>query len=291
MDVVALIATVPRFDSLLNISLPSIKAQVYQPRQIVLVVDQCDLTEEEVSLLQSLVAPITLTILNNQRCQGAAGSWNTGISYIREQLPESYIAILDDDDFWSPSHLQLCIDNSLEGAADVVLSGIAIMKEGQLIARNVPADIDVEAFLIGNPGWQGSNTFIKAQLLADVRGFSDGLVSSNDKDLAIRVLSLPNVSISYTQDVSVVWNLALHANALSAKGSYQKLIGCAQFLYLHGYLMTHEQRAKYFERIALLFGLSAEAILHELNTNKEIRLVAGSFFEHSPPTANGPDLT
>lgn len=278
MYIVTLIASIPRIESLFNVSLPSVIAQTYLPNKIVLVTDNIAITEHELTAIKALVAPIQITVLVNQRAQGAAGSWNTGLNYIAHQFEDCYVAILDDDDCWHSNHLEQCISHSKQGKADVVLSGMSVIREGKLIATNTPTNIVQSDFLVGNPGWQGSNTFCRLQLLKSVGGFTDGLISSNDKDLAIRILAIPEIVITYTQTVTVTWNLGVHSNALSARGSRQKIKGCAQFLSLYGKLMSAEQQHKYFERTLSKFDITKQVILNELNTNKDIRIVAGSLF-------------
>lgn len=278
MDIVTLIASIPRIESLLNVSLPSVIAQTCLPNRIVLVTDNFPLTDQELTAVKALVAPIQVTALINQRAQGAAGSWNTGLIYIDNQFEDCYVAILDDDDCWHPNHLDQCISLSEQGRADVVLSGIAVVQEGKLVIANIPNNIVQSDFLIGNPGWQGSNTFCRLQLLRKAGGFSDGLISSNDKDLAIRILSIPEIVITYTQIVTVTWNLGMHSNALSSNGSFQKIKGCAQFLSLHGKLMSTDQLDKYFERTLSKFNITKQVILNEINANKDNKIVAGSLF-------------
>lgn len=277
MDIVVLIASIPRFESLITVSLPSVIAQTYQPNKIVLVTDKLALTEQELAAVKVVVAPFHITVLVNQRAQGAAGAWNTGLTYIDQHFEDCYVAILDDDDYWHPNHLEKCINHSKEGRADVVLSGISVVRDEKFVSANIPNNVQRSDFLVGNPGWQGSNTFCRLKLLKNVGGFSDGLVSSNDKDLAIRILALPEVEMTYTQAVTVAWNVGVHTSALSAKGSLQKLIGCAQFMALHGYLMDENQKHQYFERVSSMFDITEQTILNEINTNKDIRIVAGTF--------------
>ncbi|MXR69960.1 glycosyltransferase [Shewanella sp. JBTF-M18] len=276
MEVVVLMASMPRFDSLMNVSLPSIVSQTRPPERIVLVTDRVALSESDQSSIMTAVAPIPVTFLLNERCHGAAGSWNTGLAYINDCYPKSYVAILDDDDYWLKNHLELCLVHSRHGAASLVLSGISVIKDGLTLANNIPKNLKQSDFLVGNPGWQGSNTFALCQLFIAVGGFSDGLISSNDKDLAIRVLTIPNLKVEYTLATTVCWNLGVHSTALSARGSRQKLLGCAQFILLHGHRMTPPQKEQYFERISSLFAISEQAIINEINTNKDIRIASGT---------------
>ncbi|WP_436322535.1 glycosyltransferase family 2 protein [Vibrio cidicii] len=263
-NVIVLIATTPRLSLLSEQALPSVINQTCQPKAVVLVSDTRSLDQNEVQNLRSKLKSIPLHVLVNSRASGAAGSWNTGINYISENFPNSYIAIIDDDDVWQPEHLSSCLLSSEDGKANVVLSGINVKIENKIVATNIPNDLEIGDFLIGNPGWQGSNTFIKTELATKVGGFTDGLTSGNDKDLAIRVLESGLANIRYTNIATVDWMCNQSPDALSAPGSKQKLRGCAQFLKLHGKKMSRSEMDIYFERAATLFALSNSDILDEI---------------------------
>lgn len=263
-NVIVLIATTPRISLLSEHALPSVINQTCQPRAVVLVSDTRSLARNEVEKLRSELNSIPLILLVNSRASGAAGSWNTGINYISDHFPKSYIAIIDDDDVWQPDHLSSCLLSSEEGKADVVLSGINVKIDNKTVATNIPMDLEVSDFLVGNPGWQGSNTFIKTGLASKIGGFTDGLTSGNDKDFAIRVLESGSATVRYTNKATVDWMCNQSPGALSAPGSKQKLRGCAQFLKLHGEKMSRSEMDIYFERASALFALSRNDILDEI---------------------------
>ncbi|WP_182025737.1 glycosyltransferase family A protein [Vibrio rotiferianus] len=263
-NVIVLIATTPRLSLFTEYALPSIVNQTNPPAAVVLVSDTRQLNKEEKELLQSEFKSIPFYALTNSRSSGAAGSWNTGIHFISKNFPDSYIAIIDDDDLWHPEHLSSCLANSEAGKADVVLSGINVNINQETVATNIPKNISTKDFLIGNPGWQGSNTFIKSVLAIEIGGFTDGLVSGNDRDFAIRVLESGLAKICYTNVATVDWICNQSPDALSAPGSKQKLRGCAQFLQLHGNKMSALEMGIYFQRAHDLFSLSKEEILGEL---------------------------
>ncbi|AFJ01694.1 Glycosyltransferase involved in cell wall biogenesis [Methylophaga frappieri] len=262
-NIIVLIATTPRVNLLTEFALPSIQSQTHLPTSVVLVSDSRELYQSEIERLRKRLQGIPLHTLTNAFSPGAAGSWNTGISYISKHFPSSYIAIIDDDDTWQPEHLQTCLRHSDANKADVVLSGINVNFDQRTVATNIPNELTVDDFLIGNPGWQGSNTFIKTELAFKVGGFTDGLVSSNDKDFAIRVLESGLATIRYTHLATVNWMCNQSPDALSAPGSKQKLQGCAQFLRLHGNKMSTGTMDLYFQRAFELFTLTKEEILNE----------------------------
>ena len=264
-NIIVLTATTPRLSLFFKHALPSIINQTHPPAALVLISDTRQISQEEETILQNKLNDIPLYTLTNSHTLGAAGSWNTGIEFISEHFPNSYIAIIDDDDLWYPDHLSSCIANSNLGKADIVLSGINIKINQEIVAVNIPKEITVRDFFIGNPGWQGSNTFIKTKLATKIGGFTDGLISGNDRDLAIRVLETGIAKITYTNMATVEWICNQSPDALSAPGSKQKLIGCAQFLKLHSNKMSAYEIDTYFLRAYELFSLSKEDILYELN--------------------------
>ena len=269
-NVIVLIATTPRLPLLTKQALPAIVSQIRPPKAVVLVSDTRVLNHEEKKLLQSELQDIPIHILKNLHSPGAAGSWNTGIDYIHKHFSDSYNAIIDDDDIWHPEHLSSCIAESNSGTADIILSGINVNINHNTVATLIPNDISQRDFLIGNPGWQGSNTFIKSKLTKQVGGFTDGLISGNDRDFAIRILALKSVDIRYTHKATVDWICNQYPDALSAPGSKQKRRGSAQFLKLHGNKMSQQELEIYFQRANKFFSLSKNEIM------KELKIIGGT---------------
>lgn len=264
VPVVALLASIPRLDSLRSLALPSIARQSKPPEHVVLVTDRQALSKRCTTELADTLAGLPLTVLNNTRPAGAAGSWNTGIDWIARHYSDPYVAILDDDDTWEEDHLALCDHHSAQGRAHVVLSGIRILRQARLVAALTPTHVCVDDFLRGNPGWQGSNTYIRLTTLRQAGGFRDGLVSSNDRDLAIRVLDLPDVHLAYTGQPSVTWHCGGQADALSTPGSQQKRLGSAQFYRAHRSRMSEKTESAFFGRLQQLFGVAKADILRTL---------------------------
>ena len=264
LPIVSLIATTPRLDFLRGESLKSIGAQIAKPELIVIVSDKRAISLEELNGLQSIVPEIPILSIQNKYSAGAAGSWNTGAEYIKARYDDCYLAILDDDDEWQSHHLSSCLEILQKDSFDVVLSGIKVINQGELVSENIPNNLSVENFLTGNPGWQGSNTFIRLASLLQAGGYSDGLISCNDRDLAIRVLDKKSISIGYTQCSTVQWNINHSSDALSAAGSDQKLTGAAQFFNKYSHRMDQKQQEQFFHRMESLFNLTKEQICKAL---------------------------
>jgi hypothetical protein len=186
-----------------------------------------------------------------------AGAWNCGLNFISAKWPDAYVAILDDDDVWSPNHLQVCWECAgKHGWPDVVVSGLRLCRDGENLPRPPPLELKIEDFLVGNPGWQGSNTFVLLETLLAAGCFTEGLASTNDRDLAIRILALPGVRVAFSGQHTATWNVDSNRVCLSSRGGAEKRQGLAQFLQLHAHRMTPAVREQYFRRAQQLFGLT-----------------------------------
>ena len=136
-------------------------------------------------------------MLPNIRKPGAAGSWNTGLKYLGDINFNGFVAILDDDDEWDKEHIALNMHFARETGAELIVSGLRRMCSGQIKPRNLPINLKDSDFLRGNPGLQGSNTFVSLKAMNRVGNFTEGLPSLNDRDLAIRLLRSP-IQVAYT---------------------------------------------------------------------------------------------
>jgi glycosyltransferase involved in cell wall biosynthesis len=258
--VIGLVATFPRVDALLTTSIPSIAEQSRLPDALVIVSDQTRLPTDVRQALRALIPTIEVHFLENTHATGLAGSWNTGLAFIQGAWPDPYVAILDDDDQWDAEHLALCLSTAeREAWPDVVISGLRIRVEGREIQRPLLQALATDDFLIGNPGWQGSNTFATATKLVAAGGFRESLVSCHDRDLAIRMLDLPETRISFTGRNTATWNMNTYPNTLSRPGP-QKADALRHFLALHGHRMSLEIRQRFMSRCFELFSLTAEEL-------------------------------
>ncbi|HBP1718585.1 TPA: glycosyltransferase family 2 protein [Pseudomonas aeruginosa] len=255
-----LITTVPGRTELLRRAIASVCAQTMAPNSVVIVCD-CGLMPADIAAAIDLVVE-DLHWLENPGPSGAANAWNTGIDYIAQRWPDDYLAILDDDDTWDSEHLLECLSCAVQADwPDLVISGIRTWLDGIEQPREPIRTMCVSDFLAGNPGWQGSNTFIRIATLLRAGGFTPGLSSCNDRDLAIRVLSLDDVRPAFTARHTVNWHHERGRACLSSAGSDGKLNGLARFHQLHGWRMTVELEIRFFTRAQDLFGLSRDLIL------------------------------
>lgn len=259
--IIVLIATYPRIDSLKSLSIPSIAQQTRPPDAIVIVSDRNRLSDKDIQDIQSMLPQTEIRSYSNEHSAGAAGAWNTGLRYIHQLWPDAYVAMLDDDDHWDSEHLAICMDTAtVNDLPEVVVSGLRMVSAGVVIPREPPLKLSINDFLIGNPGWQGSNTFANISTLMKAGGFTDGLTSCNDRDLAIRILSLPDVNIAYTGRFTSTWNFNASPDSLSQTGK-QKQDALRQFLSIHHHRMSDEVRRCFLKRCKDLFEVLEEDLI------------------------------
>lgn len=261
MRIAALIATRPRIACLIATSLPSIARQRRAPDAVLLVPDSRPLSDAERLQCQAALPGIPLTILNHVHGAGAGAAWNAGLNELARSGAADHVAMIDDDDEWDSDHLAACESAALarEPIAEVVISGLRMVRCGIEIPRQPLTSVRPADFLAGNPGWQGSNTFVALELFRRVGGFTDGLRSANDRDLAIRILDQPEVRIAFTHRMTATWHFDSQPDAISRHGSEDKRQGLRQFHRLHGHRMSAPLRRQAIERALELFGVDPEA--------------------------------
>ena len=257
----ALVATRDRLESLSGTSLPSIRRQTCHPCFVLIVNDGKPFAEVEQTRLSSLLSPIPVVALQNENAPGAAGAWNHGLRYLLSACFGGFVAILDDDDHWDADHLATNLEVASREKANVVISGLRMVMDGCAVDRELITSLSYRQFLTGNPGWQGSNTFVHIDLLRSVGGFRDGLQSTNDRDLAIRLLKHPDCRIGYTARWTSTWHLARDGGQLSSRGATAKLAGLRWFWHFYGGEMTSEEAGRFFSRAEERFGFTKEEIV------------------------------
>lgn len=259
--IVVLIATRMREVLLETRSLPSLLAQSLRPDTVVLVNDGPPLKSRGVHAMLDTSVHLQLVLLENRRAAGVAGAWNTGLAYLWERGFRGFVAFLDDDDEWAPHHLEANAAAAGPGN-NIVVSGLRMSVAGMEQPRPLITALEARDFLIGNPGWQGSNTFVDIALLAAVGGFRDGLLSLNDRDLAIRLLRHPAAHWALTGHWTATWHRDT-AKSLSTPGSPEKLSGLRWFWQIYADELRPEEVNAFLERAERLFSIPRRLILAE----------------------------
>ena len=254
-------ASCNRLNLLRAISLPSVSRQTLSPRVVVLISDGWTVEPEVSREFSALLGGTKFVSIRNHRAAGAPGAWNTCLRYLAERGFNGFVAILDDDDEWDENHLAKNLHAAQDANANVVISGMRLLRDGVLLERAVPKDFTDRMFLVGNPGWQGSNTFVSMQAMKAVGGFRDGLASANDRDLAIRLLRLPGIRVAYTGEWTATWHLSSVRQVLSSPRSEAKLRGLRWFWQIYGSEMQPAEAEEFFARGHGYFGIRRDEIL------------------------------
>jgi glycosyltransferase involved in cell wall biosynthesis/SAM-dependent methyltransferase len=250
---------------LLRRALGSIVQQTKQP-DTVLVVSDCDSNHENqtrnVVQEASRILP-GIQFMKNQRTGNLSGAINTGLySCIQASLvPEStWIAILDDDDEWSPEYLAECLKTADSQHCDVVVSGlIRHERTGDSgIPLTIPDTLSAHDFLIRNPHVQGSNLFVRFSTLLHAGGFDEALESTTDRDVCIRLLDLDTCRIGFVRKHLVHHWAIPDTNRLSEPRSPRKKQGLAGFYNKYAPRMTEPEREAFRHRARDLFGCNIE---------------------------------
>lgn len=258
--IAVLVATRDRPRILRERAIASIVAQALRPSSVVLVNDGKVWTREDLADLTARLTGIEVLCMGNDRSPGVGGAWNTGIGALRARSYDGFVALLDDDDLWDPSHLQLNFDAAIARKANIVVSGLRIRSAIGDIARPLIGRLCSRDFLVGNPGWQGTNTFVHISLLVAVGGFRESLRSTHDRDLAIRLLRHPEARPCLVPEWTATWCIDLPERLSDCRGE-AKLDGLRAFWAIYSSEMNEDEQRAFLDRAKHLFGFSASDIV------------------------------
>ena len=251
-SIAAIIATHNRHQLLAERALPSVAHQSRSP-DVLVVVDDSD--EEHKPSNRRIAANFQIqgtevVYLENFRTLGAAGAWNSALSWLQDAEPLAFAALLDDDDAWAPTYLERCEEAVTEGNVDMVAAGIVYHKssEHEGWPLSIPERLDIAQLLVRNPHIQGSNLFVKLRKLLEAGGFDEALTSTTDRDMCIRLTDLGSVRFEPLNEHLIHHYAEDDRPRLSSAGGDAKQAGLRQFYRKYGSRMTEEQRAAFVER-------------------------------------------
>ncbi|MRT94656.1 glycosyltransferase family A protein [Ancylomarina sp. 16SWW S1-10-2] len=261
MNIIVVIATKNRPELLKQRSLRSVYAQINSPDQII-VVDDSDnkkSKDENVAIIEGFKnenKKIDTEHILNQRTKGAAGSWNSAIDYIllQKQVPEkTFIAILDDDDEWLPDYLKLSSECIQKYLLDMIACDFYRIEDKQKYHCTAPTKLSVNDFLIGNPGIQGANIFVRLSCFMEAGCFDENIQSSTDRDLCIRITDLGYVKYKRLATPLMKHYADSDRIRMSSPNTDTKKAGLHNFWLKHSKRMSDDQKQKYLDRVKTLF--------------------------------------
>jgi len=261
LRVAAVIATCDRLELLRDRALQSVRAQTRTPDYFVVVDDSVGGQRRGVrDLVHGLDLPgCRAGYVENARSAGASGSWNTGLDFVLREAgdPEAiFVAILDDDDAWAPGYIERCLALAEDNHLDMVACGLRRIESGTTasLVSEAPESLRAQDFLTGNPGIQGSNLFVRLSVLLAAGGFDEGLRSTTDRDLCIRIAELGIVRYGRLSGALVDHYADSDRSRLSTPGSGAKIEGLTAFWRKYVGRMTADQRQAFMDRAATFFG-------------------------------------
>ncbi|GAG86332.1 unnamed protein product, partial [marine sediment metagenome] len=100
--------------------------------------------------------------LKNRRSSNMSGSINTALAFVKNSHynnDKTFIALLDDDDWWDDTYLLNCRNFFIDNKVEWVISGIIRHDEKYPngVFQQIPDKITVDDFLTTNPNIQNSN--------------------------------------------------------------------------------------------------------------------------------------
>lgn len=254
MKIAAVIVTHNRLE-LLPRALKSVKSQSRQPDFIYIISNS---TKDNFLFEVKICSDFGYTIIQNYRTNNCAGASNVAIEELVKEYGVSedlYFASLDDDDEWLPTYLKEMEINNTENY-DVLAGEIIRISDTENNLMALPSKLSEKDFLIGNPGIQGSNTFIKLSMLLKAGGFDENIIATIDRDLFVRVF-LQNPKYKVINKKLVIQHTDNDRERLTTNYDIKKK--CLN-LFFHKYknLMNDTETEKFFQRAENLFSVTIQ---------------------------------
>ena len=188
--IAVVIATTLGRPKLLERSLASVRRQTRVADYVVLA---CDASAHDIAAFRANYSKTEnagmLHIVVNQRRRGLSANLNTAFDHMTQLCPATTIvSLLDDDDFWSDTYLA-CVENQFDAGAQFVAAPYTYLGEDDALdtPRRPPASIDLDMFLVGNPGISNSTMSIEFSVLSAIGGWNAALQSCTDRDACLRL--------------------------------------------------------------------------------------------------------
>lgn len=260
MDVICVIATKNRLNWLKR----AINSVLNQTEKVDYFFVVSDSTDENFYVEKEFLCDKNCVLLRNKYSKNYAGNLNTAIDHIISsniKIQNTFIALLDDDDFWDKNYIFEC-KKVCEGL-DFVVCGIRCNNENFTYDLDIPSKLSVDDFLKGNPGIQGSNTFIKFSTLLRAGCFDEQLSSTTDRDLFVRVMKLlPTYKII---NKYLVYADTSNKRTRITNTSNIKKDGLAKFYNKYLDIMTDEDEESFLNRCENVFDLNTDELFKRID--------------------------
>lgn len=268
-EIIVVIATKNR-PELLATAIQSVITQKRQANEVILV-SQSNLDNQHIE--KQLCQQHQFIFLQNKNTDNYAGNLNTAIEYIiknrlliqNKKIDNTFIAFLDDDDWWEKDYL-FCCQKAILPNTDFVVTGLNYHSNNENKALSIPQTLNIQDFLKGNPHIQGSNTFVRFSTLLKAGCFDENMPSTTDRDIFTRIMML-NPTYTIINQHLVHINADNHRPRLTNIAP-QKQESLAKFYAKYGGLMDKKTEQAFFQRTERFLGkaLNKQDIQNQFST-------------------------
>tara|TARA_B100000287_G_scaffold148206_1_gene139921 strand:+ start:40 stop:798 length:759 start_codon:yes stop_codon:yes gene_type:complete len=173
---------------------------------------------------------------------GLAQALNFGASIATSE----HISFLEDDDYWPNNYLEK-VYNETNFQLDYIVTPIRKIKNNQISDYKNPKNkINLDDFLLSNPGINISNLSLKKSSLFKVGGFDTDLTISVDKSLIIKFI-LNDFKYKVCEDVSTVKRFH-EKNYTFSNNTKVYLKNLRKFYFKYSHLMSLKIKFKFLKK-------------------------------------------
>lgn len=258
IEIVTIIPTKNR-PEYLERALLSVSKQRKKPATVYIVYDFDEMHTKEIeNIVKRFSSDISIKVIQNTHMMNLSGAVNTGLSQALLDYPDmdnTYVSILDDDDWWDISYLQNSAKFATETKADWIITGLIRhdIQNPDGYPQSIPQHIDIDDFYVGNPNIQGSNLFVKLSKILGIGGFDENLTSTTDRDVCVR-LCKSNTSYAVLNNHLVHHDAIDDHKRLSQPGNDKKIKGLQIFYKKYSHDMSDKQKEAFKKRAKSLFA-------------------------------------
>lgn len=212
----------------------------------------------------------------NKRTKSLSGAINHAVDEIilnrhnwKIELDSTWLALLDDDDWWDSEYLEKCISLA-DGQSHQVVAGLIRYDKTNPDGFNllIPEELQCDSFLIKNPHIQGSNLFVRMDSFLGAGGFDESILSCTDRDFCIRLFENKNHRWKRLNQ-HLVHHDARKSGRISDPKSKRKIQGIQRFAMKHQFRMNEHQWRKFLDVSKERFGIELDIFDTALETHNQ----------------------
>ena len=141
--------------------------------------------------------------------EGLARNTNQSLIRIKDLYPNEnvYIATIDDDDYWKEDYIELAF-KLIQEDYNFITCWMEVWDNNLVIDefKFTVEDINIQNFIIGNPGVQGSNKIFNLDISLETGMMAKHINASTDRSFNIALLSHPEIKVAVIPKSLVIYN-------------------------------------------------------------------------------------